>query len=181
MTQRERTAITQASLCALLASCAAAHAGVVPAIPETLKVPVTQVLSLQAQSSGVQIYECKASQEDPKRFRWVFKAPQAELFDRAGSRIGRHYAGPTWELNDGSQVVGELQAQEDSPDASAIPWLLLRAKSTSGHGVLRWTQSIQRLYTVGGKAPVEGCEPAQEGKEARVAYSATYRFYVEKP
>ncbi|MGD0586873.1 MAG: DUF3455 domain-containing protein, partial [Oryzomonas sp.] len=79
------------------------------AVPEALKPPAGQRLSLETVGIGVQIYECKPAKDDPKRYEWVFKAPEAELFDSAGKRIGRHYAGPTWEANDGSKVVGEIK------------------------------------------------------------------------
>ena len=181
MKQQDVTAIAKASLVALLAGCATSNVGTIPRVPETLKVPVTQVLSLETQATGVQIYECKASKDDPMRFEWVFKAPEAELFDSTGKKIGKHYAGPTWESNDGTKVVGEVRARDNGPDSNAIPWLLLSAKSTSGNGVFSQTQSIQRVHTVGGKAPAEGCNQAQMGKETRVNYKATYYFYMAKP
>jgi hypothetical protein len=34
------------------------------------------------------------------------------------------------------------------------------------------------VETVGGKAPAYGCNQAQQGTVARVAYLATYNFYV---
>jgi hypothetical protein len=83
--------------------------------------------------------------------------------------------------NDGSKTVGEVKARDDGPDVNAIPWLLPGAKSTSGVGVLGKTASVQRVKTVGGKAPVGGCSQAQAGQEARVPYSATYYFYVARP
>ncbi|HEX5854232.1 MAG TPA: DUF3455 domain-containing protein [Thermoanaerobaculia bacterium] len=151
------------------------------AVPEKLKVPDTQRLSLEVQATGVQIYACTASKTDPARFEWVFKAPEADFFDSANKKLGSHYAGPTWESTDGSKVVGELKAKDDGPDPTAIPWLLMTAKSTSGTGVFARTLSIQRLHTVGGKAPAEGCDQAHAGKEARIAYKATYTFSVAKP
>lgn len=181
MKQRYIIVIGQVSLIALLACCATTHSGTSPGVPETLKVPMSQVLSLEAQATGVQIYECKASKDDPMKFEWIFKAPEAELFDRDGKKIGRHYAGPTWESNDGSNVVGEVRARDNGPDPNAIPWLLLSAKSTSGNGVFSQTQSIQRVQTAGGKAPAEGCNQAQAGKEMRVPYKAKYYFYGARP
>jgi hypothetical protein len=181
MRQQYATAITKVSLVVLLAGCAISNTGTTLGIPETLKVPMTQVLSLEAQATGVQIYECKSNNDDPRRFGWVFKAPEAELFDSAGKRIGRHYAGPTWESNDGSKVVGEVRARDDGPDPNAIAWLLLSAKSTSGNGLFSQTQSIQRMHTTGGKAPAEGCTQTQVGKEMRVPYKAIYYFYIAKP
>jgi hypothetical protein len=139
------------------------------------------VLALETQATGVQIYVCKAGKDDPTRFEWVFKAPEAELFGSDGKKIGTHYAGPTWEVNDGSTVVGELKARDNGPDPGAIPWLLLSSKSTSGNGILSQTQSIQRLHTAGGKAPAEGCHQAQVGQETRVPYKATYYFFVPGP
>ena len=181
MKQRHITEIARVSIVVLLAGFSTVNAGTVPDVPDALKAPATQVLSLETQAVGVQIYECKASKDDPTRFEWVFKAPEAELFDSAGKKIAKHYAGPTWESIDGSKVVGEVKARDNGPDPKAIPWLLLSAKSTSGTGVFSQTQSIQRLYTTGGIAPAEGCTQAQAGKEARVPYKAKYYFYSAKP
>jgi hypothetical protein len=152
----------------------------VPLVPENLEVPATQTLSLETHAIGVQIYECKPGKDEPARLEWVFRAPEADLFDTGGRKIGKHYAGPTWESNDGSKVVGEVKARDDGPDVNAIPWLLLSAKSASGSGVLGQTASVQRVQTVGGKGPVGGCSHAQAGKETRVPYSATYYFYVAR-
>jgi hypothetical protein len=170
-----------AATAALFAGFAAAQAGKPPVVPENLKAPAGQVLSLEAQATGVQIYVCSASKADPAKFEWAFKAPEADLFDGAGKKIGKHYAGPTWESNDASRVAGEVKARDDGPDANAIPWLLLSAKSTSGNGVFGRTQSIQRVRTTGGKAPAQGCSRDQAGKEARVPYTATYYFYASRP
>jgi hypothetical protein len=78
-------------------------------------------------------------------------------------------------------VVGEVKAKDNGPDPNAIPWLLLSAKSTSGTGVFSHVKSIQRVHTVGGKAPTEACTQAHVGKVTRVGYKATYNFYVAKP
>jgi len=175
------TLIASASIAAFLSGCVSTEMEKAPSVPASLNVPATQTLSVVAQASGVQIYDCSASKTDPAKFEWVFRAPEADLFDRTGKKIGKHYAGPTWESNDGSKVIGEAKARDDGPDANAIPWLLLNAKSTSGNGVFGKTQSIQRLNTVGGKAPVGGCNQAQAGKDARIAYRAAYYFYVPRP
>jgi hypothetical protein len=167
-------------LLALLAGCATgnpAAAPAVPAIPDSLQVSASQVLLVGARGEGVQIYACQSSPEEPAHFAWVLKAPEAQLSDRAGKPIIRHFAGPTWQASDGSAVVGEVVARDNGPDPDAIAWLLLRAKSTSGSGLLSHTLSIQRLHTVGGKAPAAGCSAAQAGSEVRVDYSADYLFY----
>jgi hypothetical protein len=164
----------------LLTTIGAAHAAAgagIDAIPEALRPPAGQVLALEARATGVQIYECKAAKDDPSQFSWTLKAPEADLKDRSGKPVGKHYAGPTWEASDGSKVMGELVTKQDAPAPGAIPWLLLRAKSTSGDGKFSAIASIQRLQTKGGTAPASGCDSSQSGKESRVPYTAVYRFY----
>ena len=149
-------------------------------LPESLRPSSEDVLLLQCKATGVQIYTCGARKDDPYKYEWIFKAPEAELFSSSGKRIGKHYAGPTWESDDGSKVVGRVKRQENGPDPNAIPWLLLTAKSTSGKGVFAKTTSIQRLDTIGGKAPPAGCDASLAGKELRVPYTATYIFFSEQ-
>jgi hypothetical protein len=166
---------------AVLMACATKEVARVPVIPGPLAVSANQALWRVLRANGVQIYECKASQNDPTRLEWTFKAPAAELRDSKGTIVGRHYAGPTWEANDGSKVVGEVTARDNGPDPDAIPWLLLRATSTSGPGALSRTTSIQRLNTWGGEAPASACDSEQAGQEARVPYRADYFFYTRRP
>jgi len=156
---------------------AATSFAIAAGVPDALRTSSNEVLSLQSRATGVQIYACKASSADPLKYEWVFVAPEAELRDPAGKRIGKHYGGPTWEADDGSKVVGEVVARDDGPDANAIPWLLLRAKANSGSGVLAGTTSIQRLDTAGGKAPAGACAAPQAGTEVRVPYTAAYYFF----
>jgi hypothetical protein len=150
-----------------------------PVVPDSVKVPLTESLSFAAKAKGVQIYECRAKKDDPSKYEWVFKGPQAELFDEQGNKTGRHYGGPTWESNDGSKVVGELKGNADSNDAGAIPWLLLSAKTHEGGGVLSAVTYIQRVNTAGGKPP-EICDERFAGKEFKAPYTAVYLFYVHK-
>jgi hypothetical protein len=60
-------------------------------------------------------------------------------------------------------------------DASAIPWLLLRAVSSEGPGVFDGVTYIQRINTVGGNAPAQA--GGVVGEEARVPYTTEYLFY----
>lgn len=163
-----------------LAACVSTPAQAPIAVPDNLQVAPNQVLTLEAKATGVQIYQCAATAADATKFEWHFVAPQAELYDQQDNKIGKHYAGPTWESNDGSKVVGAVQAQSKAPDADAIAWLLLSAKSTSGIGAFGLTQSIQRLQTLGGAAPADGCDQARLGQQTRVPYQAVYRFYAAK-
>jgi FtsP/CotA-like multicopper oxidase with cupredoxin domain len=153
---------------ALASSCA-------PDVPDALKVPAGNKLDFAADAEGVQIYVCQASATDGS-LAWALKAPDAQLFGKRGHLIGTHYAGPTWEARDGSTVVGSRLAAA-TPDATAIPWLLLQAASTTGDGLMSKVTYIQRLDTVGGLAPQTGCDAGHPGATVESAYSATYYFY----
>jgi hypothetical protein len=145
--------------------------------PEALRPPAGQVMFLEALASGVQIYDC-AAKADGSGYAWKFRAPEATLADHDGKEIGKHYAGPTWEALDGSRVVGDVKARDPGPTpATAIPWLLLAAKSNTGTGTFGDAKSIQRLSTGGGVEPAELCTAEKVGQPARVAYTATYYFY----
>ena len=152
-----------------------------PATPASLAVPANQEPALVLTAKGMQIYECRPVASDANKFEWAFKAPEAELFDSSGKKVGKHYAGPTWELTAGGKVVGKVKAKADAPDGKGIPWLLLDAVERDGGGTMAKVQSIQRVATVGGKAPTEAANESQVGQERRVEYSATYVFYAEKP
>jgi hypothetical protein len=142
-------------------------------VPDALKPPAGVVLKQKLSAKGVQIYQCQGSD-------WKLLGPQAQLFDAKGHQVASHYAGPTWKSADGSCVVGEVKAHDDGPDPSAIPWLLVSAKSTSGSGAFSHVQNIQRLHTVGGKPPTDACDAAIANKVVRVPYQAIYYFYVPK-
>jgi hypothetical protein len=139
------------------------------------------VLLCSAKATGVQIYECRAGKDDRTHYEWSFKAPEADLFDAKGEKLGRHYAGPTWEASDGSKVVGEVKGRCPASDANAIPWLLLNAKQHEGNGIFSHVTSIQRVETAGGKAPAGGCDQSSLGNEVRVPYTAVYYFYISQP
>jgi len=166
-----------AATAALVAACATSSPIAVPEAPASLRAPAGQKLFLEAQATGVQIYECAPKADQPGTFEWAFRGPEANLADRAGNTIGRHYGGPTWEANDGSKVVADVKARDPGPKASAIPWLLLSARSSWGYGVMAKTASIQRLNTVGGIAPTTACDAGSVKQMARVPYTATYYFY----
>ncbi len=146
-------------------------------VPESLKVPDGNVFLFTTFATGTQIYVCAAQADNPDAFAWTFKAPDAELWNESGEQVGTHYAGPTWEGNDGSRVVGEVVARADAPAPGAIPWLLLKAKSNAGRGIFSTITYIQRLQTVGGVAPVDGCDRSTAGVEHAVPYTAVYAFF----
>jgi hypothetical protein len=133
---------------------------------------------LQAKGDGVQIYTCVDEHDGAK---WTLKAPDAKLLDAKGKMIGSHFAGPTWKLQDGSQVQGEAVATQPSPDADSVAWLLLRAKAGTATGALADVRFIRRTETHGGAATKSGCEASRDvGKTVRIPYTATYTFYAER-
>jgi hypothetical protein len=135
---------------------------------DTLKVPAGSKLDFHVFATGVQIYRWSGTS-------WVFVAPLADLFADAGGsgKVGTHFGGPTWETVSGSTVVGTV-THRCTPDPNAIPWLRLDAVS-SGAGVFEKTRFIQRVNTVGGKAPA--APGTVTGQEVRVPYAADYFFY----
>lgn len=130
--------------------------------------------AIEALGKGVQIYTCSAANGS---YAWHLKAPDAQLLDAKGQVIGKHFAGPSWQATDGSTVVGEPLNVSPSPDAGAIAWLVLHAKSHSGNGEMAAVQYIVRTRTEGGVAPAAGCDAGHAGSEVRVPYSAVYLFF----
>lgn len=149
-------------------------------VPDKLSPGYEEKLTMIVPAKGVQVYECRAKKDAGGGYEWAFVGPEADLYDLRGAGIGRHYGGPHWEAADGSKVVGTLKARADAPVARAIPWLLLDTKSVGPDGAFSMVTSIQRLNTVGGAAPKDGCSPATAGKPARVPYAADYYFFSVK-
>jgi hypothetical protein len=146
--------------------------------PPEIAVPDGNGLAFAFSAVGVQIYTCTAVNDG---YQWVFSAPRADLFDDAGMLAATHFAGPTWQANDGSSVVGQKIAAV-TVDPNAIPWLLLRAASNTGDGSMSNVTFIQRLDTTNGLAPdAAGCDANSAGVTAEVGYTANYAFYTASP
>jgi hypothetical protein len=126
---------------------------------------------LQLHAEGAQIYECKADKDG--HLIWQFREPIASLF-RDGKTVGRHYAGPTWEV-DSSMIVGKVVAHTPGSTANDIPWLKLQISDTRGDqsGPLKDVTTVQRINTKGGN--LEGvC--GKIGDLQAEPYSADYVF-----
>src|SRR5262245_33253508 len=91
-----------------------------PTVPDAISVPEGNKVQFHAYAVGVQIYSWNAATA-----KWVFVAPEAVLYDADSDTVGIHYAGPTWETDSGSKVVGARIAGV-TVDGTAIPWLLLQ-------------------------------------------------------
>lgn len=144
-----------------------------PEVPNGIKVEAGHRVHFHTFAAGYQVYV--ATETAPGVLNWVFKAPEAVLFDNDGNVVGIHYAGPTWETSSGS-FVKAVRVNGVTVDPTAIQWLLLKATVSSGPGVLDGTTFIQRVNTVGGVAPASAAG-AQIGEELRVPYTTEYYFY----
>lgn len=153
-------------LALLLVPLAAARAQAPEAIAVTGE---TLVATIHAE--GAQVYECKA--DAGGKLVWQFREPIATLVV-GGKTVGRHYAGPNWELADGSAVVGKVAGRAPGATVKDIPLLKLEVASQRGNGQLTGVTTIQRLNTKGGVAQ-GACEAA--GAFFNVPYSADYAFY----
>jgi hypothetical protein len=124
----------------------------------------------QFHAEGAQIYQC--GPDAAGKLDWRFREPIATLL-ADGMTVGRHYAGPSWELLDGGAVVGKSVASSPGASLEDIAWLRLDAIAHHGAGRLSTVSAIQRINTKGGVAP-KGCVTA--GSFLSVPYSADYVF-----
>lgn len=168
-------AIPVALLFAALPVCLPLPAQEASPAPKEIAAPAGEVV-LRAHAKGDQVYVC---QQGVTLSAWRLKEPDAILFDKDGKIIGRHFAGPSWELKDGSRVKGDPDAKMDSPNRNAIPWLRIKVIEHAGNGLLSPVTTIQRINTKGGMAPLS-CDEAHGGKELRVPYEADYVFWAPK-
>ena len=135
---------------------------------DQLRPPAGSDLVLHVYARGVQIYRWDGA-------GWILVGPSAQLFADANNKalVGTHYTGPTCKSITGSSVVGEV-IDRCTPDADAIQWLLLRGTRSAGPGVFKGVTHIQRVNTVGGKAPAEA---GIVGQVREMPYTADYFFY----
>jgi FtsP/CotA-like multicopper oxidase with cupredoxin domain len=163
---RKRLFTGAAAIAAALSLAGAAQASV--PVPSDIAVPAGNKPFLVGHASGVQIYTCGSS-------GWT-SAPRANLYDDRGRLIATHFAGPSWQTKDGSTVVGQVEAKV-TVDPTAIPWLRLKAASTTP-GRLGGTTYIQRIATAGGLSPAAAdCSADTLGTVKEVPYTADYVFW----
>ncbi|HEY6225876.1 MAG TPA: DUF3455 domain-containing protein [Verrucomicrobiae bacterium] len=148
-----------------------------PEVPEGIKVGDTNKVSFHGFGVGFQVYTWNG-------VSWGGPIPDATLFDQDGNVVAQHFGvfadngsfiGPAWQSNSGSEVVGKIPPAAVTVNTDAIPWLRLEALITEGSGIFANTTFIQRVNTVGGKAPKDN--GTFVGQVARVPYMADYFFY----
>jgi hypothetical protein len=158
-----------AALALLLLSSLAGVSAAETALPDAIKAP-GETVALSVHAEGAQVYECKAGADG--KLAWTFREPIATLL-LDGKTVGRHYAGPTWEHNDGSAMVAKVAGSAPGATPNDIAWLKLSVVSQRGSGVLTGVTTVQRINTQGGK--LDGaCDKA--GTTRSAPYSAEYVF-----
>jgi len=191
---------TPISILLLAASIALPHAAhaegrvVAPPVPDAIRVPAGYKPFLAGHAVGSQGYVCVAT---GSAYQWSPFGPQATLFDAEGQQLMTHFLSampyglqpaPTWQHSrDSSLVWGQVLVSSADPAyvaPGAIPWLLLEAavvgSGPTGGDRLQAARFIQRVNTVGGKAPTTGCASTQDiAKRALVPYEADYFFFRE--
>jgi hypothetical protein len=159
---------TALALLLLSGSLAAARAAET-LLPDAIAAP-GETIVLTVHAEGAQVYECKAGADG--KLAWGFREPIATLM-ADGKTVGRHYAGPNWELSDGSAVVGKAIGNAPGATPNDIPWLKLEVTSRRGSGILTSVTTVQRINTKGGN--FEGaCDKA--GAAHSAPYAADYVF-----
>ena len=139
-------------------------------VPNSIAATQGETAVLKAHAEGAQVYECKAGTDG--NLAWQFREPIATLVVD-GKTIGRHYGGPSWELVDGSAVVGKAVGDAPGTGANDILWLKLNMVAERGKGTLTGVTTVQRINTQGGK--LNGVCDAVGALKA-VSYAADYIF-----
>jgi hypothetical protein len=154
---------------ALIAALAALTHPVAAQVPSEIAEPDATIVAIY-HAEGAQVYECMAASDG--KLSWSFREPIATLLSN-GLTVGRHYAGPHWQLTDGSTLGGKAVGRAPGKTASDIPWLKLTVTDRHGDGKFATVDVIQRINTKGGVA-AGPCDDA--GQFLSVPYSADYAF-----
>lgn len=167
-------AFRRSSIFALAVFTLLASPSLAQSLPEAIAAP-GEVTVTRLHAEGAQVYECKANQSG--QLAWSFREPVATLLD-GDKTIGRHYAGPHWELADGSIIQAKAAGRAPGATAQDIPLLKLEVTTHRGSGQLTGVTTVQRINTKGGVA--EGACPSA-GAMLSVPYAADYVFLKKAP
>ena len=170
-------------------------------VPAEIAAGPDERLALIGIGSGVQVYRCDLKAGPPgtpaagttavagsstaagagtaTAYEWALQAPEATMRDAGGRYVGKHYLGPTWEAEDGSKVVGTIDARREASNGS-IPWLRLKTRSIGGAGTFNGVTTVLRVATTGGVPRAASCNELERGRITRVEYAADYYFYIKR-
>ena len=116
---------------ALLLGCSGTLACAAP-LPDAVAGP-GQTLVATLDAEGAQVYQCQPDANG--KLVWTFREPIATLL-LDGKTVGRHYAGPVWELADGSQITAKVAGRAPAATPADIPLLRLEVSAQRGQGAL---------------------------------------------
>ena len=147
-----------------------------------LSIPVVTVaapMPVQGyEGRGVQVFRCEVNGGASS---WQLIGPEASLYDADGRIIGRHFLGPSWQANDGSEITGAVIVANASPSGPRnAPWLVLRIISAQGPGRFAQAKMVTRTDTRGGGVPSQPCTTADQGMTRKVPYSARYILFSQE-
>ena len=129
-------------------------------------------------AEGVQQYKAVQVGIDPVNYAWSFVGPKADLIDITNRTVGSHGAGRHWQIFSSNCIFAQAYNPPKiapSSDVNSIDWLLLMPKiGKPATGIFANVAYIQRIATVGGKAP--SVPPTSLSQTADVPYTAIYRF-----
>jgi hypothetical protein len=187
---------TLALIIAFVLPCAVCAADQItpPAVPGTIAVAAGYKPFLIGHAVGTQNYICAPDLVNGG-VKWLFIGPQATVFDADGIQMLTHYQSEnplepdvidaTWQHSHdtsavwGRKIRGSVDPAFVRPDA--IEWLLLGRTATrigpDGGDKMMAAVFIQRVNTVGGKAPAAGCDDSKVNTRKLVPYEADYIFY----
>ena len=97
-------------------------------IPDAVAAPNEAVVAT-VHAEGAQIYDCKAGADG--KLVWQFREPIATLLVD-GKTVGRHFAGPGWELSDGSAVTGKVAGRAAGATPRTFPCSSSKRSRTAG-------------------------------------------------
>jgi hypothetical protein len=165
-----------------------------PAVPPEIAVSSPNEAFLIGHAFGTQNYECQPAQ-NLGRVAWTLFTPEATLLDELGNQLTTHFFSPnpieggtvvraTWQHSVDTSTVWARATGSVVVDPTAIAWVRLQTVGTrvgpNGGTTLSVTTFIQRVNTVGGVAPKDGCEQLDDvGRKAFVPYTADYVFYTQ--
>ena len=129
--RRARTLAASLALPALLPGLAYADTPPPPSVPAAIQVPDGNVPFLLGHATGTQNYTCQPS--STAGYAWTFTGPSATLVDDDGKQIITHFAVPAGPAGRRSTAAASWARGSTgvTVSPSAIPWLLLSAKSTT--------------------------------------------------
>ena len=149
-------------------------------LPEAIRVPAGQQISLQAHGSGELLYTCQAIKRAPFEYAWLLQASSMRLQDSAG-RVINYYPGTRsrWVHGDGSELVTQssVEAAADNVNLPQQRAMVEAPSKAVASGVLGKVTYVQTLRNVGGVVTTKPCIAGNLGMRVSVPLESDYVFW----